>query len=50
MSEEKLSNSLDIEQAQRSNLAKENIKESYKPISEDIGLTHGESRRFLSLI
>lgn len=43
MSEEKLSsNKLDIEGAQRSD-ASEKPKETYKQISEDIGLTHGES-------
>jgi hypothetical protein len=47
MSEEKISNKLDIAQAQRSSSSEENIKESYKPISEDIGL-HGESETSLS--
>jgi hypothetical protein len=42
MSEEKLSNKLDIEGAQRLSSGEEKLKESYKPISEDIGLTHGE--------
>jgi hypothetical protein len=45
MSEEKLSSSkkLDIEGAQRSSATEEKIKETYKQISEDIGLAHGES-------
>lgn len=50
MSEEKLSNKLDIEQAQRSSSSEENLKESYKPISEDIGLTQGESQNSLSVV
>lgn len=42
MSEEKLSsNKLDIKGAQRS-AGEENLRESYKPISEDIGLSHGK--------
>lgn len=46
MSEEKLSsNKLDIEGAQRLSAGEEKLKESYKQISEDIGLTHGESER-----
>lgn len=48
MSEEKLSNKLDIEGAQRLSTGEEKLKESYKPISEDIGLTHGESEASLS--
>ena len=44
MSEEKLgSNKLDIEGAQRLSAGEEIFRESYKPISEDIGLSHGES-------
>lgn len=50
MSEEKLSsNKLDIEGAQRLGATEEKFKESYKQISEEIGLTNGESEasRFL---
>lgn len=43
MSEEKLSShKLDIEGAQRLSAGEETLKESYRPISEDIGLTHGK--------
>lgn len=49
MSEEKLSNKLDIEGAQRLSSGEEKLKESYKPISEDIGLNHGESEASLSI-
>lgn len=43
MSEERLSsNKLDIEGAQRLSAGEEKFKESYKPISEDINLSHGE--------
>jgi len=42
MSEEKLSssNKLDIKEAQRVSAGEEKLRESYKPISEDIGLSH----------
>lgn len=44
MSEERFSSSkLDIEGAQRSSASEEKFRETYKPISEDIGLSHGES-------
>lgn len=44
MSEEKLSSShkLDIEGAQRLSAGEEILKESYRQISEDIGLAHGK--------
>lgn len=43
MSEERLnSNTLDIEQRKRLSDGKEELKESYRPISEDSGLDHGE--------
>lgn len=51
MSEEKLSShKLDIEGAQRLSAGEEKLKESYRPISEDIGLTHGESSSFCSSV
>ena len=42
MSEEKISNKLDLVEAQRLNSSEESFKESYKPIAEDIGLILGE--------
>lgn len=44
MSEERLSSKkLDIEGAQRLSIGgEEKLKETYKQISEDIGLSHGE--------
>lgn len=50
MSEERLSkssNKLDIEGAQRLSGGEEKFKETYKKISEDIGLSHGEFNHFL---
>lgn len=53
MSEEKLSShKLDIEGAQRSSADEKarEPKESYRPISEDIDLPHGESRKHNDLL
>lgn len=44
MSEEKLSSSrkLEIESAERASSEEGKLKETYRPISEDSGLIHGE--------
>lgn len=47
--EEKISNKLDIAGAERLSSGEEKLKESYKQISEDIGLNHGESEASLSI-